>query len=371
MVETYSAPIVPSAAAAMMALEKVIQKVTDAASPDHPAYGMMKKKGRFIFNHTHPLIKWKVKYHQPDSEVYVPNLAMQAPQENLYEEATLPVRGRYFARSIDYLNRLYSQGSNVKLDFWQELLKEGPKALLRNMCQDLYQIDGNATGYTYQFHGLPSFLGTTGSAINDTEFFYPSDTYAGLSTVLTNYGGSHSYFPLSASPKACFFSPILSDYNATGLQPLPSGQTAHSWTTQWRDAMSRASTYLMQRQGKKVDTWVCPPDLWLNAKKSIELSEGVYLERGADSSLAISLGYKSFTYDGVDVVQDQDVPTGVCYGLHWESITFVSPQAQLVARFKEFEAERLNEARYFALFGNFRIETPAHVIELKNQTDAS
>jgi hypothetical protein len=104
----------------------------------------------------------------------------------------------------------------------------------RNLMADIEEafgdelyVDGNASGNEGRIHGFESWLGNSGAATNGY-VATPSDTYAGLSTTLGNYGGTWSTPPRNTNwpdgkgdPEYDFWSPLLVDYTDTAWKAAP------------------------------------------------------------------------------------------------------------------------------------------------------
>lgn len=354
--------IVPNAALTGSTIDKYIRKLADPILDRHPVTGLLKAKGRIEYNCSGTQMTWPVVMRRPTPTAYLPDEPRSAPRRAYHKTATLPWRMFGIAERVDEFTKRANRGAEALAKHWTTAISKMTDSMGIKLGQDFLAMDGNASGYTTEIHGMKSFL-TQGLQVGTLPSFAPNDTYAGLSTVVGTYGGTAALFPehTSASPvtvEACFWSPILIDVKDDYFTG-----TSHTWFYQWRQAMEYSSMWMMERQGIRPDTWLTTPSWFHDIKQSLAASEQINVNRG-DNSLATKLGYESVSLNGIDITYTQDMPASTCYGIKWDKVGVHSLGGQLFETDKERDWFVQSDVLGLTFMGNLRFESPAYFIKL-------
>lgn len=282
--------------------------------------GLLKQKGRITYNHSGKNLDWGVEAYRANGVGYADGDPIGYTRQNRWKRATLDWRGYAYSDKMSLFERQQNRGTQALIDRWSEMI---PK-LLNDASYDLnfgLYVDGEATGYTKGIHGIESFLGTSGSDSGVAEA--PSDTYASLSTILGNYGGSWTgNWPVgTGSPEYGFWSPIIVDYTDAGF----AGSSA-TWAVQGEDAMRFLITYSQLRHTamKGMDLIFLEADLYRQMKKVITTKEQINVNRNQKEGL-LSLGFTDmFNFDGVEVTTEFGVPSACGYGVNTSQMELCS-----------------------------------------------
>jgi hypothetical protein len=295
---------------------------------------LLESQGRIIYNCGGRGFDWPVRYRMHELEGNTGETARNFARRNLNIVAALPYRG-YQATDLIYEREfLENRGEAAIVNVFNNLVKRLEDSMKQGLAPEWY-IDGNATGNTQLWHGLESYFGatqtvnsSTGAArtANAADFVaYPSDTYAGISTILGNYGGeneSGSVWPDGvADPEFDFWSPLIVNYTCSGF-----GGGSDTWAAQGDEAMRYG--ILHAQRNTSLDGQMT--NIFLNRSRYFEmlnLMDGKeQINITSDNELR-ALGFKNtFVFDGVTVSWETAVPNSVGgvtmagYGINFNNI---------------------------------------------------
>jgi hypothetical protein len=330
--------------------------------------GMLRAKKRILFNQDGDGIVWFPRFVKRDitaSDGATVDIAF--PKTATRKKATLPWRSYNLGESVGKYERLVGQNSDVAIfKVYQDALDQLTSDFTDAFALKLY-TDGGATG-SKELMGFETWLASTGSLITSGVVADPSDTYAGLSTLLGNYGGSWSADTSNSWPTGtgdseyCAWSPILVDYNATGL-----GASTTNWTNQWQRAMRFANAYMETVQNRTIDAFCINTKLLNDAKASLEADQQIEVTQQSEMT---KLGFRTLQFEGIELFSEYGVPDAVGYGIIWDSLTLRSMQGQLVAIEKDKDIRSADDLLAADFWGNLQIETPAWMAKLLAITTA-
>lgn len=323
---------------------------------------MLRAKKRILFNQDGDGIVWFPRFVKRDiNESDGSSIDISFPKTATRKKASLPWRSYNLGESVGKYERLVGQNSDVAIfKVYQDALDQVTSDFNDAFGPKLYG-DGGAAG-SKALMGFETALASTGSLITNGVVADPSDTYAGLSTVLGYYGGDWTAdtgdtWPTgSGDSEYCAWSPILVDYNATGL-----GASTTNWANQWMRAMRWANDYMETVQNRTIDAFCLNTKLLNFAKTSLE---GKLTIEVTQQSEMTKLDFRTLQFEGIELFSEYGVPDAVGYGIIWESMTLRSMQSQLFAIEKDRDIRTMDDLMAVDFWGNLQIETPAWMAKL-------
>lgn len=311
---------------------------------------LMMKKGRVSYGHGGKNLDWPVLYARNSMSQYGDMQGVNFTRFNRHQTATLDWRGYITGEQISKMEKLANKGKEAIVRFTGNLVKMMEDDIKYNFAAELYK-DGNATGREHAIHGFKSWLGVTGS----NRFTAPSDTYAGLSTVLGNYGGSvqsGSWPSGKMDPEYMFWSPIIVNYTHADY-----GGTA-TWAANCKDALRDGITFQSNAKGGKqgkLDVIVCTSSMYRDFLNTLDEKERIIVDRGAQNSELVALGFKGVVnFDGVDITMDADCTDTQAFGLNFDSLELCSMQDQLFVPMTSEDHDTLTTKHTVDFFGNLK-----------------
>ena len=296
-------------------------------------------------------------------------------RQNLWKRLELEFRGAQASDAIYKKEMLENRSAQALVNVAGKMASR----LLTSMEQYLakeWVVDGYAAGNELRFHGIESFMGlaatpqtinvTTGALRNRNDadpFYAPSDTYAGLSTVLGAYGGSQTtgVWPNgSADPEFDFFTPVivqgLSTYfNATG----------NTWSANCVKAVREAIHQTRRNDSKEdqVDMLLFDRRSYIDFLNSLDSKERVIVSR---TNGLRSYGFTDvFELDGVEIGSENSVPAGTGYGLSVGNIELLCMEGQLMNSEGPFYDEITQQYRYVvSTLGNLKFKSPRNFFKI-------
>jgi hypothetical protein len=315
---------------------------------------MFRKLGLIKYNQGGPKFDWRVKFKLPLPKPIAGDMQPHEPQRrSLVRTAELDWRGYELSEAISKFEKLQQQGSKVKLF---DLVEDATKSLTEGMVNFFHKEFYN-DGYTNtdSIHGFESWLNFT----NGAKAAVAADTYAGLSTILGTYGGSwlNGTYPegdCNNTPEYIAWTPLGWDY------------TASEWDTdgtsfkETAPEVLRTAIFHNKKRDYPLDVIILDGELYTDFLNAISEKERIQVTRGAGGSLAIKLGFDAINYDGVDVVTEWGVPTGVGYGLSLrnKAIQLCSMQDQLFVADKDDDWSTKTHRLSLDFYGNLMCKTP-------------
>ena len=323
---------------------------------------------------------WEVSYrlHQPTgNNGETPRVFAR---QNLWKNAELEYRGAQVTDAIYKKEMLENRGQSALVNVAGKLASR----LLTSMEQYLakeWVVDGYAAGNELRFHGIESFLGTNSTistgpisggdqtaagqvrpTANAADPFYaPSDTYAGLSTVLGAYGGSQKtgVWPNGeADSEYDFYSPLV----VQGLSTYFGGST---WEANCVKAVREAIHQLRRNDTKEdqVDMFIFDRRSYIDMLNTLDSKERVIVSR--QNGLR-SYGFTDvFELDGCEISSEGSVPTGTGYGLAVGNMELLCMEGQLLNSEGPFYDEISQQYRYVvSMLGNLKFKSPRNFAKI-------
>lgn len=293
-------------------------------------------------------------------------------RENLWKKAELEYRGAQVTDAIYKREMLENRSAQALINVAGKMSNR----LLTSMEQYLAKewiIDGYASGNELRFHGIESFMGATQTINVNTAatgrtadgadpFFYPNDTYAGLSTVLGAYGGSAptvgSWPNGNADAEFDFFSPVIVNADSSYF-----GGT--SWASNCVKAVREAIHQTRRNDSKEdqVDMVLFDRRLYIDFLNALDAKERVIVSR---TNGLRSYGFTDvFELDGVEISGENSVPANTGYGLAVGNIELLCMENQLMVSEGPFYDELTQQFRYVvSTLGNLKFKSPRNFFKI-------
>jgi hypothetical protein len=313
---------------------------------------------------------WEIQYRNHTPSGNNGETPRSFARQNLWKNAELEYRGAQVTDAIYKKEMLENRSASALVNVAGKMASR----LLTSMEQYLakeWVVDGYAAGNELRFHGLESFLGYNGTINKDTgatrtanaadPFAAPSDTYAGLSTVLGAYGGSQKtgVWPNGeADPEYDFYSPIICNYTSSYF-----GGT--SWSANCTKALREALHQTRRNDTKQDQVDMCLMDrrMYIDFLNKLDEKERVVVSR---TNGLRSYGFTDvFEFDGVECSSENSIPAGVAYGLAIGNMELLCMEGQLYNSEGPFYDEITQQYRYVvSTLGNLKFKSPRNFFKL-------
>lgn len=331
--------------------------------------------GRIRTNMSGRGFDWQVQYRNHTPSGNNGETPRSFARENLWKTLELEYRGAQVTDAIYKREMLENRSTQALVNVAGKMASR----LLTSMEQYLsreWVVDGYGPGNELRMHGIESFMGTatpaqtinintanTGRSANaEDPFYYPNDTYAGLSTVLGAHGGSQktgSWPNGEADPEFDFFSPVI--VNATSI---------YFGSTSWKDNCVKAvreaihQTRRNDTREDQVDMVLLDRRLFIDFLNTLDSKERVTVSR--QNGLR-SYGFTDvFELDGVEVGSEVAVPNGVGYGVATGNVELLCMENQLMVSEGPFYDEITQQYRYVvSTLGNLKFKSPRNFFKIR------
>lgn len=333
---------------------------------------LMQARGRISFGHSGDLMDWKVRYKRAALAGYADGDILSFSRNQRWQTAQLEYRGYSITDSYTKKERLMNAGTEAIVKFWSQTTSLLMEDVEDQFCEELF-VDGNAAGNSKRMHGLESFFGNSGANAS-APIGTPSDTYAGLTTGLGDYGGSTSSgaaWPMTGTFDAHYdyWSPLVVDY--TSAVATGSGGWAAStktWPNTCKEAMRFGLQFSRKNKSKRgeVDLIMLDNQLFRQFGTALDSSENIYVQKGksglGDQANLVSLGFgQVINFEGCEVTSEYGMPANVGYGLSLANLEICSMQDTMFV--PEGPDEDIGSKSYrFSIdwFGNMRANPRYH-----------
>lgn len=290
---------------------------------------LLKKKGRISFNWSGTEMDWKVKYKRVKMNPFQDGDTLEFSRKDRYKTARLDWRGYSSTDSMTKGEFLQNRNTEAIIKIYSEIASD-----LVDDCEDAFgeefYVDGYAAENAKRMHGINSFMQYT---VNDGNgAATPTGKFAGLECRPGHYGGVWDPGDLPAWPHGRgdaqydFWSPLIVDY----------ADELFSASRTWKDACIEAIAFAIIK-GKKskttkgqLDVIMFDDEMYREYLSQIRGKERIVVERGADKSPLIALGFQDVVnQDGTDLTWEYGLPPGEGYGFNCDQMELRSQQAQV------------------------------------------
>jgi hypothetical protein len=294
-------------------------------------------------------------------------------RENLWKKLELEYRGAQVTDAIYKREMLENRSAQALVNVASKMASRLLTSMEQYLSKEWVQ-DGYASGNELRFHGIESFMAATQTIDSSNTgaeprtanaadpFFYPNDTYAGLSTVLGAYGGSATatgFWPNGTSdPEFDFYSPVIVNADSSYFG-------ASTWKDNCVKAVREALHQTRRNDTKEdqVDMVLLDRRLFIDFLNTLDAKERVIVSR--QNGLR-SYGFSDvFEIDGVEVSSENSVPANTGYGLAVGNIELLCMENQLMVSEGPFYDELTQQFRYVvSTLGNLKFKSPRNFFKL-------
>jgi hypothetical protein len=311
---------------------------------------LLESNGRVTYNHSGNGFDWNVQFKLPPASGNTGEQTRNFVRRNYNKVANLDWRGYEVTDSMTWFEFLANKGEEGIVKIFDTMVGNLTKGLKQHFGRQYY-IDGNATGNETCWHGFESMFGINSSletiavdgtgarAFNQADYVAnPSDTYAGISTVLGTYGGEQETsvaWPHGvASPEYDFWSPLIIMFDSTAF-----GATDDTFD-KGDEAIRYGLTHSQRNMGgldEQITQVFLDRELYRAFKKAASAKEEIIVDNASQGTLR-SLGFKNtFIFDGVEVTFENGVPNRVGYGFNINAVELASMDSTLLKTETEWD----------------------------------
>lgn len=367
------------ARASATTLAKHITKVEEAMLRNYQMLAVLQRAGRVSRNNAGEGFDWPVQYRLHRVEGNTGETPRNFERTNLWKTAALEYRG-YQATDAMYRKEFRSnRGQQAIVNVFRNFTTRIETSLKQAFGREIYK-DGNLPANNTTWHGFESFgayngtinisTGAQRSANAADKVAYPSDTYAGLSTILGNYGGEQeSGVPWPegvADSQYDFWSPLIVNYNSTSFGP---DSSMGAWHLYGDEAMRYGIVHAQRNttmDGQMTNIWL-DRNLWIKLLNLLDDKEEIQVT--SQNGLR-ALGFTNvLTFDGVEVSWEAGVPTNTGYGMNYNAVELMCMDPNLLeSEGPEYDIFTQAFVAVVGTLSNFKFSCPRNVLFLKGVT---
>lgn len=340
-------------------IHEYIREVEPAIMRNRKLLAMMKAKGRITFNHAGDLMDWKVKYKRAPMQGYADSDTLTFSRRDRWKTAQLEWRGYAATDSMTKLEKIKNKNTEAIVKVYSEIASSLMDDMDDQFGDELY-IDGTQAANSKRIHGIASFMSTSGVQT----YGYvgtPSSTYAGLSCVLGNYGGTWSSsggnitWPTGTGDAHYdFWSPLVVSYTNASWSA-----STKTWPNTCKEALRFGILKGKKNKSKKgnLDIALFNDELYRQFLNKLDDAERLVVKRGDPQSL-YSLGFEdAINFDGCEVGYEYGVPLNYGYGWCMECLELCSLQPQMfVPEGPDFDIASQSYRFSIDFFGNLKFK---------------
>jgi hypothetical protein len=303
---------------------------------------LLESNSRITYGHSGNGFDWPVQFKLPPASGNTGEQARNFVRRNYYKLANLDWRGYETTDSMTWAEFLMNKGDEGIVKIFDRMVMNLEKGIKQHFGTQYY-IDGYAAGNEQSWHGFESMFGrvsnetinfATGAVrtANQADVVCsPSDSYAGISTVLGTFGGeqeaSNPWPHGVASAEYDFWSPLNIIFDSSEF-----GATDDKFDK--GDEAIRYGLIHSQRNMGSLDQQITQVfldrELYRAFKKAQGAKEEIVVDNASQGTLR-SLGFKNtFIFDGVEITFENAVPIRVGYGFNINAIELASLDDQLL-----------------------------------------
>lgn len=301
----------------------------DMTRRGHILFALMSEQGMFEYGATEASKFYQMKVYEPEVRTSSDTTRKVFTNHNAYEQCQVGIRWYETSDMLTEIQWKLNQGKTQLIPLWETKMKDLGIAT-KNRLQEWAYRDGNVSPYTDGFQGFESCLADDGNTIAADKIALPSDSYAGHSTALANFGGS---WPSDLAAASRANAQLSNDWpwgigtsNYDANSPLLLNWSSTSWgagSALWEDnceEVLREGSAIMQTRNGYLQTGDTPPVVYLMNTKLYTGVKNFYSQRFRmiQPYRDTEVGFPStgtLTIDGVVVKADGACPVNTFYGL--------------------------------------------------------
>lgn len=314
-------------------LSKYIKGKVDAFDRKSPLWALMKADGRMVYGGTGNKMEWNLKVKLPTTVAYTDMQTRTFNRHDLLRRLTLEYIAYDCTSAVSKLDVLANRGQEQMTNMIQEAVDAISDSMEQQLLADFYaDIADDST----KLAGFGSWENSGSTLSNGV--FNGSGTYAGLSCVLGDLGGSA---PSSGTwPNGVTTTP---QYDAHTPLHLSSTSTAFGATATWE-----ANALAILRQGVmwasrnsmgegRPTLFVTTQDYMSKLFALLEARERLSIQ-SATPKLA-KFGFNAVTYYGLECIDDYWCPNATGHGLNMDALELHSMQADIFSPLEKKDSE--------------------------------
>lgn len=367
------------ARSAATTLAKHIRDTEESFARNFAFMAQIEAAGRIQYNQAGRGFDWPVQYRIHDIEGNTGETERNWVRKNLWKTASLEYRG-YQATDMMY-NKEFKEnrGEEGVVKVMDGFLTRLTTSIKQALGTHPY-IDGSATGNEEYWHGLNSMFATNGTvnistgaqrSANTLDLVaYPNDTYAGLSTVLGNYGGanesSHIWPAGIADSEYDFWSPLIAIADSQ-----VHGGASDTFAAQGDEVM-RYGLINCQRNSSmdgQIDTIMLSRNFYNDFLNLIDGKEQINIT--PEWSLR-AMGFKNVVgFDGVEVSWEAGIPSSTGFGYNLNCIEMrCMDETMFVTEGPEYDIDTQSYRAAVSTLSNFKYKSPRNFFKVINSSAA-
>lgn len=371
-------------------IRKHMREVEPEMLREHRLTAKLENDGRVITGVGGAGFDWPVQYRLHEVNDNNGTDPRNFVAQDLWLIANLEYRGYQVTDAISKKEKLAAQGSEAIIKVAAGLVDRLKTSIRETFARELY-IDGEASGNTKRIHGMESMFGvsvggatvmeglnySTGSAEDATSTTYvmnPDDTYAGLSTILGNYGGAQisGVFPLGvAEPQRDFWAPVIVN---TGSDYFDG--TTDGWSSNAKEALSFGiiNSQRNSAMSDQMDMVLMDRSMYFLARNRLTDAERIIV---TNKTGLRSFGFKHvFEIDGVECSWEYGIPltstvrtagtvsAPAAYGYNTSNMTLFSMQSELFkVEGPEYDIDTQHDKVVVDFLGNLKFSSPRRFVK--------
>ena len=340
---------------------------------------LLKKRGRITFNHSGIAMDWKIRYRRTPMVGFATGDTVTFTPQDQDKTAVLSWRGYSAADALTKGEYLQNRSTEAIIKIFESRNKRLLEDVEDQFGEQFY-VDGTAAANVKFMHGIESFMGTsTATGVANAGVATPSGSFAGLSCVPGNYGGSYTgTWPNGkGDPEYEFWSPLLVDVGNDMF--VPGGTTPGVTNRLWNFADSAGNSVALEAvsfaiiKSKKspsnrgmLDLFLLGEEAYRQYLPRLRSKERIVVNN--NNSELVSLGFAdTIQQDGKDITWEYGLPAGVIgYGINLDQMELCSQQATVwVPEGPSFDDASKTWRWSVDFFGNTRWN-PRYQVKLRN-----
>lgn len=290
----------------------------------HVLLNMMKQWGTIITKAGSSVRKWQIKVRSQDVRVKRATSQLTFQNSQLYEQCEIGTRAIEATDMLLESDWKENQGDTQLIDLLGDKMKTMNETLGRRLSEYLVH-DGDSADYLESFNGFESCLADDGNTVVGDRYALPSDTYAGQSTALANFGGiwndqagagayntqlSDSWPHGVGSDEYDANSPLLVNWSSAAW-----GTSSNEWIDNCEIVVRETSLLQKTRTGAKSGMlFMMPVHMMTDAMNFYSGRYRIYQPFGGGD-----MGYSdtsTILVDGAMIHGAHEIPLNTFYGLH-------------------------------------------------------
>jgi len=273
-----------------------------------------------------------VQYKRSPLIGYADSDTLTFSRRDRWKTAQLDWRGYAITDSMTKQERLKNKSVEAIVKLYDGIARNLMDDVEDQFCDEFY-IDGNASGNSKRIHGIETLF-SSATAQSGNFVGVPANVYAGLSTVLGNFGGlwngssSQGTWPIGTGDAHFdFWTPLIVDYTNTAWSAA-----TKTWSNTAVEATRFGIVHSRKNKSKKgmLDFIMLNDELYRLFIQIQDVKERIMIDRGKKSSGLQTLGFDDvINFEGCDITYEYGVPANIGYGWNADQMELRSMQGQL------------------------------------------